>query len=461
MPATRRPHSRARRADRRRSLRRACRPEHGDGDGWRTGRRYDDRHSSPSPTAACALRRLRRRSPTPRRTALAGHQRRCRPPAGDGSSTPAVNSATARPAPALAHYRPLADARTVHNRYIEGAAIVSACSLGLAPVTPSKRSTLSPRPSTTGSALANTARAAHDTAQPRRALPAPQRTRSTRRTSRRRGPRRRPDVRRGGGPSWKRAHLGEHPLGVDDSTNSPQSAPNTTSPPPPTRRSTPSTHYCGEQARQATNRRSQSAHHTRCGTFQRRTHTSWNRVVYCSVFSQESGTQPRIRELGTERVARAASPSRATAAAVHDSGPAAHTTPRTPRLCWHSAGAPRSTVSSRRWCRGRRRSRPTATQVLAAVESAHRSPSRRVTENSVLFLAPRTVLDRRPSTIRISRAVGQPVEEALGASSARASSAGSRPQSPMVASAAAETYSSQSGSESSRNGPMVSWCAAR
>ena len=54
-----------------------------------------------------------------------------------------------------------------------------------------------------------------------------------------------------------------------------------------------STHYCGEQARQATNRRSQSADHTRCDASQGRTHASWNRVVRCPPLSHESGTQPR------------------------------------------------------------------------------------------------------------------------------------------------------------------------
>lgn len=43
----------------------------------------------------------------------------------------------------------------------------------------------------------------------------------------------------------------------------------------------------------------------------------------------------------------------------------------------------------------------------------------------------------------------------------RASSLGSRPQSPMAASADADTYSSHSGSESSRNGSIMSRCNAR
>ena len=41
----------------------------------------------------------------------------------------------------------------------------------------------------------------------------------------------------------------------------------------------------------------------------------------------------------------------------------------------------------------------------------------------------------------------------------RASSPGPDPSRPWSASAAADTYSSHSGSESSRNGPIVSWCS--
>ena len=176
------------------------------------------------------------------------------------------------------------------------------------------------------------ARAAHHPAQSRRPPPTSRRARSTGRTSRRRRPHRHPDLRRGSRPTRQRAHLGEHHARrrtirrthrrrsqTQHHRHSPRRAQRH-------RRTTAASKHARQPTDVASPRTTPAA--TRPSAAPTRRGTGW--CVARS--SRRRVALNRDRELGTERVARAASPSRATAAAVHDSGPAVHTTPHAPAL---------------------------------------------------------------------------------------------------------------------------------
>ena len=125
---------------------------------------------------------------------------RSRRPAEDGSPTHAASSAsdTIHTAPSPTSPTRSTDARAVNNRYLEGASIVSSCSLRARIGDPDEALDDLRR----GGAPLATRRqhdaTADDAAQPRRAPPARRRTRGTRRPARHRRPQRRPDIRRGG-----------------------------------------------------------------------------------------------------------------------------------------------------------------------------------------------------------------------------------------------------------------------